>query len=275
MTASDVVKVAKAELGYKEKASNSQLDSATANAGSANYTKYARDLQAAGYYNGGKNGFAWCDVFIDWCFYQAAGKDKAKAEAAEFQTGTLGAGCGYSKQYYKNKGRCDKNPKVGDQVFFQQGGSVVHTGIVIAVSGSTITTIEGNSSNMVKQNSYSLSNSYVDSFGHPLYDEEDDTSDVDSDSADATTDAAVSYGDAVSVELNSIKKGSKGPQVKTIQRIIYARGINKSLVVDGEFGALTYNGVLALQKQLFPDDQSEWDGEVGSKTWTAVLTQLD
>ena len=64
--ASDVVKIALAEVGYKEKASNSQLDNPTANAGSNNYTKYARDLRDAGYYNGNKNGFAWCDVFVDW-----------------------------------------------------------------------------------------------------------------------------------------------------------------------------------------------------------------
>ena len=46
--ASDVVKIALAEVGYKEKASNSQLDNPTANAGSNNYTKYARDLRDAG-----------------------------------------------------------------------------------------------------------------------------------------------------------------------------------------------------------------------------------
>ena len=34
---SDVVKIALAEVGYKEKASNSQLDNPTANAGSNNY----------------------------------------------------------------------------------------------------------------------------------------------------------------------------------------------------------------------------------------------
>ena len=53
-TASDVIKVAKAELGYYEKASNSNLDDKTANKGSNNWTKYARDLSNAGYYNGNK-----------------------------------------------------------------------------------------------------------------------------------------------------------------------------------------------------------------------------
>lgn len=42
--ASAVVAVAIGELGYVEKASNSQLDDKTANPGSANWTKYARDF---------------------------------------------------------------------------------------------------------------------------------------------------------------------------------------------------------------------------------------
>ena len=168
---SDVVKIALAEVGYKEKASNSQLDNPTANAGSNNYTKYARDLRDAGYYNGNKNGFAWCDVFVDWCFYKAFGK--AEGQRIECQTGDLGAGCKYSKQYYQNKGRCDRNPKVGDQIFFTSGGSISHTGIVTAVSGEKVSTVEGNPGDQVKKHTYSLSNSYIDSFGHPLYDEEE------------------------------------------------------------------------------------------------------
>ena len=178
MKASELIKIAKAEIGYKEKASNSQLDDKTANAGSANYTKYARDLKNAGYYNGNKNGYAWCDVFVDWCFYMAAGKDATEAQRVECQTGDCGAGCKYSKQYYAAQGRCDKTPKVGDQVFFTSNGSISHTGIVYEVSGSTIKTVEGNSSDQVCTHSYSLSNSYVDSFGHPWYEEESATEPV-------------------------------------------------------------------------------------------------
>ena len=51
-----VIAAARAELGYLEKASNAQLDSRTANAGDKNYTKYARDLDALGVYDGKKYG---------------------------------------------------------------------------------------------------------------------------------------------------------------------------------------------------------------------------
>ena len=56
--ASKVVNIALNEVGYLEKASNSNLDSKTANAGSKNYTKYARDLDnIPNFYNGKKNGY--------------------------------------------------------------------------------------------------------------------------------------------------------------------------------------------------------------------------
>ena len=40
-----LIRIAKNEIGYLEKASNSQLDSKTANAGENNYTKYWRDIK--------------------------------------------------------------------------------------------------------------------------------------------------------------------------------------------------------------------------------------
>jgi len=86
-TASALIKIAEAEVGYLEKKSNSNLDSKTGNAGYNNYTKYARDLFKAGYYNGNKNGYAWCDVWHDWCHWIAAGKDAKEAQRMICQTG--------------------------------------------------------------------------------------------------------------------------------------------------------------------------------------------
>lgn len=79
-TASAVIAIAKEEIGYLEKKSGSGLGDKTANVGSGNYTKYARDLDAIeGFYNGKKQGFPWCDVFVDWVLTQAFGAEKAKA----------------------------------------------------------------------------------------------------------------------------------------------------------------------------------------------------
>lgn len=269
--ASEVVAIALSQIGYKEKASNKSLDDNTANAGSANWTKYARDLAAAKYYNGNKNGYAWCDVFVDWCFYKAYGAKEG--QRIECQTGNYGAGCTYSMQYYQQQKRFDKNPKVGDQVFFRYSGSsgADHTGIVVEVTSSKVITVEGNSGNQVKKNTYSRSNSTIVGYGHPLYDE-----------ADGMTAAPIVETKktqvtekTVTVSLKQLSQGSTGAQVKTIQRIIYVRGINSKISIDGDFGPITKAGVVDLQKKLFPSNSSKWDGVVGKDTWTAVLTALN
>lgn len=273
--ASEIVAIALAQIGYKEKASNKNLDDPAANAGSANWTKYARDLASAGYYNGNKNGFAWCDVFVDWCFFKAYGKDEG--QRIQCQTGPYGAGCTYSMQYYQQQGRCDKNPKVGDQIFFRYSGSsgADHTGIVVEVTSSQIVTVEGNSGNCVKKNTYARSNSTIIGYGHPLYDEDDVTTAAPAPSPVAETKKTEATEKAVTVSLNQLSQGSTGAQVKTIQRIIYVRGINSQISIDGDFGPITKAGVIALQKKLFPNTSSEWDGVVGKNTWTAVLTALN
>lgn len=170
-TASRLLEIARMEIGYHEKVSDANLDSKTAaNDGSGNHTKYARDLHAAGYYNGNKCGYAWCDVFVDWLFWMLCGKDAAKAQEIECQTGPYGAGCYYSAQYYKQAGRyITRGPQAGDQIFF---GDFDHTGVVESVSGNTITTIEGNSHNRVERCTYSVNSSYITGFGRPRYEPE-------------------------------------------------------------------------------------------------------
>lgn len=178
-TAARLIAIAKAEIGYLEKASNSQLDDKKANAGSNNYTKYARDLYKAGYYNGNKNGFAWCDIFVDWCFYKLCGDSRARAENLTCTTGDLGAGCEYSMRYYKEANRLYKSPQPGDQIFFGTSSKeVAHTGIVYKVDNKKVYTIEGNTSSAsgvianggaVESKSYSLSYYKILGYGRPRY----------------------------------------------------------------------------------------------------------
>ena len=176
-----LIDIAKNEIGYLEKKTNSQLDDKTANAGSGNYTKYARDLDnIPGFYNGKKNGFAWCDVFVDWCFVQAFGVDKAKSLLLQ-PNKSLGAGCHYSAQYYKNAGQFFNTPKKGDQIFFYDSSNGIgHTGIVVNVDSSYVYTIEGNTSSdpgvvpnggSVNDKKYKLSYSRIAGYGRPKYDD--------------------------------------------------------------------------------------------------------
>jgi hypothetical protein len=175
--ASKVIAVAQAELGYHEKATNANLDEKTTNSGSNNYTKYANDFDTkyTGFYNGKKNGFAWCDMFVDWCFVTAFGVTEALRLLCQ-TTGSAGAGCTYSLSYYKKKGQLYTAPAVGDQIFFGTSQSnVTHTGLVYKVDGTKVYTIEGNSDDQVAQRSYALTYAKIVGYGRPAYDAEGST----------------------------------------------------------------------------------------------------
>lgn len=173
-TASRLLEIAAAEIGYHEKVSNAYLDSNTANSGSGNWTKYARDLYNAGFFNGNKNGYAWCAVYVTWCFWQLAGKDREKSNYIQCQTGDCGAGCSFSAQYYKDLGRFyTSNPQPGDQIFFRGSGTVAHTGLVESVAGGYVVTIEGNTSDQVARRTYTLGNGSIYGYGRPRLDPEE------------------------------------------------------------------------------------------------------
>jgi LysM repeat protein len=175
-----VIKIAKAEVNYKEKETNSQLDSASANAGDENFTKYARDLdKVTDFYNGRKQGCSWCDIFVDWCFYKAYGVTNARKLLCQPKK-SAGAGCKYSMQYYQAKKQFYTSPVVGDQVFFaNSSGEAGHTGLVVDVIGNYVYTVEGNTSTasgvvdnggMVAQKRYSVKNTKILGYGRPKYD---------------------------------------------------------------------------------------------------------
>ena len=115
--ASTVVNIALNEVGYLEKKSNKKLDSKTSNAGSANYTKYGRDMHEL-YPSTMDFPAYWCDAFVDWCFYKAFGVANAKGLlGGNFDDYTVNSAGLYKKKnaYYKT------GPKVGDQIFLLIG----------------------------------------------------------------------------------------------------------------------------------------------------------
>ena len=182
--ASKVINIALNEVGYLEKKSNKNLDSKTDNAGYNNWTKYARDLDAIpNFYNGRKNGYAWCDMFVDWVFAQAFGVETAKKLLGQ-PNYSYGAGCYYSARYYKNMGRFyTQNPQPGDQIFFwtSSKSDVGHTGLVYDVDRTYVYTVEGNTSGAsgvvangdgVFCKKYKLNYNLIYGYGRPAYDVE-------------------------------------------------------------------------------------------------------
>ena len=133
MTAIDkLIEIANAEVGYLEKSSNSQLDDKTPNAGTANYTKYWRDIKPE------YQGQPWCACFVTWCFVNAFGKDTAEKLLKHYPY----VYCPTMADLFT----LNANPKSGDIVIFKHNGTFTHTGIVTSVNGDYFTTVEGNTS---------------------------------------------------------------------------------------------------------------------------------
>ena len=127
-----VIEIAKNEVGYLEKRSNASLYDKTANAGSANYTKYWADIKPD------YQGQPWCACFVAWVLAQAFGKDKA----AELLRHYPYVYCPTMASLFT----LHANPQRGDIVIFYRNGTFTHTGIVTGVDGDYFTTIEGNTS---------------------------------------------------------------------------------------------------------------------------------
>lgn len=92
---------------------------------------YGREVSGAGY--------AWCAVFIAWCFYQTGIYERLDGL-------TNKAGCDPFMRWAKQKGYWSRQPKVGALVLFdwEGDGSADHIGIVESFSGNTVISIEGN-----------------------------------------------------------------------------------------------------------------------------------
>ena len=164
-----IIQTARQEIGYLEKRTNSQLDSKTANAGSGNFTKYARDVDAVPeLLNGNKQGFSWCAVFVLWLFVKLWGAAMAM-RMLFLPEKSLAASCTYWMNYYKAAGRFFKDPQPGDQVFFGSGDTAEHTGIVTEIKDGRVYTIEGNTSDSCARRSYPLGYYEILGYGIPAY----------------------------------------------------------------------------------------------------------
>lgn len=254
------------EVGYHEKASNSQLDDPKANPGEGNWTKYAAHLDSlAGFYNGRKNGYAWCDVFVDDGFVICYGREAAQYLLCQ-PNNSAGAGCAYSAQYFKGKNQFyTKDPHPGDQIFFGSGwDNVWHTGLVVSVDANRVYTVEGNTTDCVAKRSYALNDPNIFGYGRPNWGK--DSSGNDTQAKPITT-----YYD---VQLPLLKEGDKNGYVKMVQTMLIERGYNcgnKKLLgrekPDGEFGPATKKAVQDFQRS----NGLEPDGEVGGATYAKIL----
>lgn len=136
-------------VGYCEKKNLASIgidldnpENFTKNAGSENYTIFAKAYKA---YTGiDVQGQPWCDTFIDTIFIHLFGVGGARILLGGFSAYTP-----TSAQNFKNMYRYFTNLSAiqeGDIIFFRNSERINHTGYIAAVTDTTITTIEGNTS---------------------------------------------------------------------------------------------------------------------------------
>ena len=224
---------------------------------------------------------AWCATFASAVFVQLGYTDIVPTECSCPRWITL----------LKNKGMWHEDesvsPKPGWLLFYDwddsssyasnnNTGSPEHVGIVEKVSGGYITVIEGNYSNSVKRRTISVNGRYIRGYGVPKYDAEattepeTNTENKTEVETEVTTEVTTSKGEStVNITLNELKKGSKGNQVKALQRMLHAMGYSLGSLnpIDGDFGSKTDSAVRSYQKK----NGLTADGIVGAKTWGKLL----
>ena len=111
----------------------------------------------------------WCACFVSWC----------ANECGYIDAGVIPkyAGCVNGVQWFKDRGQWLDNsaePTPGMIIFFDwasggQDGLSDHTGIVQKVENGRVYTVEGNSGDSVRQNSYPVGYYEILGYGAPAY----------------------------------------------------------------------------------------------------------
>ena len=147
-----------------------------------------------------------------------------------------------------------------------------HVGIVSKVSGSSLTIIEGNYSNTVKERALQVNGRYIRGYIVPRYSSLASTSTPSSgtttSSTTTTTTTTTSQGGFDMAKLSQIKKNSTGALVRSAQLLLNGKN-SAGLDVDGDFGSLTDTAVRNYQKKK----GLEVDGIIGPMTWESLLTK--
>ena len=163
--AAKVLQIAEAEVGYQEKASNSNLDDPTANAGYNNYTKYGA------WYGLNGPGAPWCAMFVSWCCNKAGVSTDIVPKTASVADFTS-----FAKNHNQFHAKSGYTPQPGDIIIYGSAGNE-HTGLVYGTDGDNVITIEGNTSSgnnadggSCKKKTVSMSNSWIYGYFTPAYD---------------------------------------------------------------------------------------------------------
>lgn len=151
--AKDTVRIARGEVGYREKRTNN--------------TKYADEVSALNW----AQDQPWCHTFISWVFQKAEARCLAPVTAS----------CAVGVQWFKKLKRFDKTPRVGSIVYYGPRGGT-HVELVTEVTSTHIKTVGGNTGGSLEGRYFNGDGVYekevprdssrIYGYGHPDYEAE-------------------------------------------------------------------------------------------------------
>ena len=108
----------------------------------------------------------WCACFVSWCANECGYIDAGVIPSFSL--------CSDGSDWFKARSQWqerDYEPCAGDIIFFDWGGDGVpdHVGIVEKTEGGTVYTVEGNSGDACRENSYPVGDARIYGYGVPMY----------------------------------------------------------------------------------------------------------
>lgn len=236
--------------------------------GPNNWNPYAETEGLKTLYGWNLQNQPWCDVFVDAGFITCFGYDLGSAMTYQY-AGCAGAACAQSAGYYKSAGAWSDTPHIGDQIFFYSGGGINHTGIVTHIGIGAITTVEGNSSDMVARRSYAVEDSKIAGYGRPNYAlVEKAQLPADPEPEKPAEEQKPEPQTEITLRLPTLVKGSSGSTVELAQILLIGRGHTCGWYgVDGDFGPATELAVRNYQASA----GLPVTGVIDPATWAALL----
>lgn len=120
---------------------------------------------------GWPDGTPWCALFVSYCMkqcgYVSSGIFTPSASCSALHSDFMRRGIWHSRE-------SGYIPKAGDVIIFHWKGKKTpynHTGIVVSCDGSTVYTIEGNTSNQIHPRTYPIGSASIVGYGTPNYPE--------------------------------------------------------------------------------------------------------
>lgn len=255
--------------------------------GPNNWNPFAEKLdKIEGLTWGPKQNQPWCGEFVLAAFVECFGVDLALELQCSSRPTSIPL-CSAGAGNFKQAGRWFVNPQVGDVVFFVVNGAINHTGIVTAVGMGAITTVEGNSGDMVARNTLPLNSPRIAGYGRPRWEavmtqpeeepgEETDGGQLPEDPQPAP-EPEPDPAEICTAELPLLREGAESETVRNAQRLLLSRGyscggswswIYQRELPDGEFGPQTAASVREFQQ----DNHLPEIGIIDGATWAALIT---